>query len=381
VELPTAPEGTVEERFLDFVYQPIRDRSGEVTGIFVEGADVTLRVEAEVHLAAAERRYRTLFNSIDEGFCVVEMIFDGECAVDYRILEHNDAFERHTGLSGADGRTTREMVPELEDFWYATYGQVATTGAPVRFRYQAVPMGARWFEVYAFRLDDPNPNQVGILFSDISEKVAAEEQRHLLNHELSHRLKNTLATVQSIAIQTLRSAPDTVTAQTALAARIQALANAQDILLSGSADTGSIEDVVRKAVSVHDGDGRISVHGPAVNLGSTAALALSLTCHELATNAGKYGALSVPEGKVAISWTVDERSGTDAPLLTFDWVERGGPSVIPPKRRGFGTRLIAIGLSGSSADGSVEHSYPAEGVTCRIVAPLNDLKDAKTVAD
>ncbi|WAJ29494.1 PAS domain-containing sensor histidine kinase [Antarcticirhabdus aurantiaca] len=371
VELRTGADGHVEERHLDFVYQPIRSSAGDVTGIFVEGADVTGRVEAEARLAAAERRYRTLFNSIDEGFCVVEMIFDGGRAVDYRFVEHNAAFERHTGLAGAEGRTAREMVPDLEEFWYETYGRVAATGEAVRFRHRAEPMDGRWFEVYAFRLDDPAPNQVGILFCDVTDRVAAESQRQLLNRELSHRLKNTLATVQSIATQTLRSAPDMASARTALTARIQALANAHDLLLRGSRDAGSVEEIVRGAVSVLDGEGRITLSGPEVTIGPTAALALSLTCHELATNAGKYGALSAPGGSVSISWRVDAH-GAAPPLFVFEWSERGGPPVTPPERKGFGTRLIEIGLAGSTGR-PVEISYAPEGVSCRIVAPLDRL--------
>jgi PAS domain S-box-containing protein len=374
IALQADPQGPSEERYLDFVYQPIRNILGEVTGIFVEGADVTERVAAEAHLAAAERRYRTLFNSIDSGFCVVEMIFEGERPVDYRILEHNSAFERHTGLSGMDGRTVREMVPQLEEFWYETYGRVARTGEPARFRHQAVPMEGRWFEVFAFRLDDPVPDQVGILFSDISERVAAENQRQLLNRELSHRLKNTLATVQSIAGQTLRSAPDMNSARAALTARIQALANAHDILLKGAHDAGSIEEIVHGAVSVHDDEGRITLAGPPLTVGPTAALGLSLTCHELATNAGKYGGLSVPEGRVAVTWRVEARPDGEATFV-FDWVERDGPPVLPPTRKGFGTRLIEIGLSGP-ARGTVELSYAAAGLRCRIVAPLRLLEDA-----
>ncbi len=372
VELRSSADGPSEARYLDFVFQPIRDAAGEITGIFIQGADVTERVEAEARLAAAERRYRTLFNSIDAGFCVIEMIFEDGRPIDYRFLEHNAAFERHTGLVDAHGKTIRGMVPELETFWFETYGRVATTGEPIRFRQQAEPMDGRWFEVFAFRLDDSGPNQVGILFSDITERVASETQRHLLNRELSHRLKNTLATVQSIATQTLRSASDTASARLALTARIQALANAHDLLLLGSRDAGSIEDIVRGAVSVHDAEGRISLSGPEVMVGSTAALSLSLICHELATNAGKYGALSAPEGQVTIAWQVEVKGGSQPPLLVFDWVERGGPPVTQPQRTSFGTRLIGMGLSGGGESSSEIH-YAPEGLRCRIVGLLTDL--------
>lgn len=208
---------------------------------------------------------------------------------------------------------------------------------------------------------------------DVSERVAAEERRTLLNNELSHRLKNAFAVVQSIVSQTLRNTTDPAAASKVLSQRIQTLSRAHDILLAGSRDAGSMEAVVRSAVALHDADERMRLHGPDLTIGPKAALSLALTMHELATNAGKYGALSVPEGYVEVAWTV-EREGTNRhPTLTLDWIERGGPPVTAPTRRGFGTRLIEMGLSGS-AGGSVDLDYDAAGLRCRIVAPLTELQ-------
>ncbi len=196
----------------------------------------------------------------------------------------------------------------------------------------------------------------------------AEERERMLNHELSHRLKNTLAMVQAIASQTLRNAPDMLTARETLGNRLAALSRAHDLLLGRSQDTADIRTVVGDTLALHDdGQNRIRLGGPAIEIGSDAALSLALILHELATNAVKYGALSVPEGGVDLSWSTGVLDG--APVFRLVWRERGGPPVLAPSRRGFGSRLIERGLPGS-VGGSVEHSFEPTGLQCRIEAPL-----------
>jgi PAS domain S-box-containing protein len=132
---------------------------------------------AEAALQESEARYRTLFNSIEAGFCVLEMIFDDAGRpVDYRFLEVNDAFERQTGLTDAIGRTAREIVPDLEQHWFDTYGAVALTGERIRFEQGSEPMGGRWFDVDAFRVGDPGSHRVALLFHEISERKRTEER-------------------------------------------------------------------------------------------------------------------------------------------------------------------------------------------------------------
>ena len=134
------------------------------------------RARAETAFRTSEERFRTLFESMDEGFCVVELAFDEEGrARDYRIIEMNSAFEKHTGMSGLIGRSVREALPDLEEFWYETYGRVAATGEPTRFVHVAAPMNGRCFDVYAFRLGPDGSNKVAILFNDITASRRAEE--------------------------------------------------------------------------------------------------------------------------------------------------------------------------------------------------------------
>jgi PAS domain S-box-containing protein len=121
----------------------------------------------------SERLYADLFDNIDEGFCVLEVIFDGHgTAVDYRFLAVNAAFERQTGLHDPVGKTARELVPDLDEFWFRTYGDVARTGVAIRFENHAPAMD-RWFEVYAFRVGAPELHRVGLHFQDVSERVAS----------------------------------------------------------------------------------------------------------------------------------------------------------------------------------------------------------------
>jgi PAS domain S-box-containing protein len=123
----------------------------------------------------SEARYRTLFDSIDEGFCIIEVLFDENSKpLDYRFIETNASFEKHTGLLNATGRTISELAPNHEPYWFQTYGQIALTGEPARFQNRAEQL-QRWYDVYAFRIGLPEQHRVAVLFNDISARLEAEE--------------------------------------------------------------------------------------------------------------------------------------------------------------------------------------------------------------
>jgi PAS domain S-box-containing protein len=126
----------------------------------------------------SEKRYRTLFNSIDEGFCIIEVIFDeNEKPIDYRFLEINPSFEKQTGLIEAQGKRMRELAPKHEEHWFEIYGKIAVTGEPARFVSRADQLH-RWYDVYAFRIGQPENRQVAILFNDITERKRMEDALH-----------------------------------------------------------------------------------------------------------------------------------------------------------------------------------------------------------
>ncbi|HEX8685492.1 MAG TPA: PAS domain S-box protein, partial [Pyrinomonadaceae bacterium] len=178
------PEGV---RWLSARGRVERGEDGAVKGLPGFAVDVTDRKRAEVVLREGEERYRTLFESIDEGFCVLQVLFDeGDEPVDYRFLELNPAFERLTGLPAGQalgGRTVRELIPELEAHWVETYGRVARTGEPVRFENHSEVMG-RWFDVYAFRTGRPEERKVALIFKNITARKRAEEERERLHRSL-----------------------------------------------------------------------------------------------------------------------------------------------------------------------------------------------------
>jgi two-component sensor histidine kinase len=200
---------------------------------------------------------------------------------------------------------------------------------------------------------------------EITERKRTEERLRLMVHELNHRVKNTLATVQAIAVQTLRASDTAVVG--ALLSRLQALAAAHDVLTRESWQEADLCDVVASALAAHGGaeSGRFLISGPPVKLLPREAVALAMALHELATNALKYGALSpnTPLGRVELNWT--DNGGR----LCLVWKERGGPLVSPPTRRGFGTRLIERSLS-QDLEGEITLAFEPEGVTCTVDAAL-----------
>lgn len=172
--------------------------------------DSTARRKMEEALRESESQYRALFNSIDEGFCVLEVIFDERSEpLDYRWLETNPAFERHTGLKDAVGKTARQLVPDLDESWFRIYGRVASTGEAARFENHAPAMN-RSFSVYAFRIGDPAERKVALLFRDITAQKKAEEDLRLYAEELK-RSNQELEHFANIASHDLQEPLRTVT--------------------------------------------------------------------------------------------------------------------------------------------------------------------------
>jgi PAS domain S-box-containing protein len=201
---------------------------------------------------------------------------------------------------------------------------------------------------------------------DITARKKAEERQSLLIHELNHRVKNTLATVQSLALQTMRSSSSPEAFQDNFMARLMALSATHDLLTQTYWESTSLNDVIEAELRPHGGvdHKRIRTQGSAVKLKPQQALSLGLAIHELATNAVKYGSLSMPQGELSIDWHM-----TEGAELAIHWHEQGGPSVRKPERQGFGTRLIDRSIV-HELGGFVEMSYAPSGVECLIRIPM-----------
>ena len=206
---------------------------------------------------------------------------------------------------------------------------------------------------------------------DITERRQAEQHRNILMGELNHRVKNSLAVVQAIASQTLRGDVSLPEARIAFGERLRALARAHDLLVNSNWTGTDLASVTETTIDPHnDQQSRFSIKGPYVALRPSVAVTFSLALHELCTNAAKYGALSVPEGRVDVTWTVS--GPPDNARLLWQWTESGGPAVKPPHRRGFGSSLIEQVLP-MELFGAVSVTYETTGVICVLEAPLPGL--------
>jgi two-component sensor histidine kinase/CheY-like chemotaxis protein len=214
--------------------------------------------------------------------------------------------------------------------------------------------------------------QAGI---EAEEREAAEELQRLIHGEMHHRIKNTLATVSAIASQSLRTASSLEDGRHAIEGRLAALGRAHDMLMSVSWANASLSDTVRSATEPYDREGgAVSISGPDVAIASGAVIAVAMTLNELCTNATKFGALSAPTGRVEIAWTVERER------LRMTWTERGGPAVVEPSRRSFGTRMMRS--LGQQLNGEVQLAYEHAGFAYTLDVPLTALtaKPARTGA-
>ena len=208
--------------------------------------------------------------------------------------------------------------------------------------------------------------QAGI---DAREREAADKLQKLILEELHHRIKNTLATVGAIASQSLRDVPGAEHAKHAIEGRLLALGRAHDLLLQARWTGADFGKIIRGATEAFDNPDvpKFTIAGPDVPIASGAVIAISMTLNELCTNTTKFGALSVPEGRVEIAWTLDPKT----PRMHLSWTEKNGPAVRAPEKRSFGTRLIET--LGKQLKGEVHLTYEPSGFVYAFDVPLASL--------
>jgi two-component sensor histidine kinase len=224
-----------------------------------------------------------------------------------------------------------------------------------------------------------------VMLTEITARKRAEEHQQVLLAELSHRVKNTLASVRSIAAQTLRNAPSFEAFKGAFEGRLKALALAHGVLTQSGWSEAELGGLIRQTVLPYltiRADS-VSLSGPATYLPPRQVVTMMLMMHELAVNAAKYGALSQENGRVAIDWSIDHQGAER--VLRLRWTERGGPPVRPPERTGFGTTLIERSIA-HELDGRATLHYRPEGLVCELQFPLRGstadlLREAESSAE
>lgn len=329
---------------------------------------VKQRTEA---LAASEHRFRHLANAVP-AFVWIASDADGRCVF------INERWYAYTGLTAKQslGHGWATAVhPDDRERCMAEWNNARRNGTlhQTDMRIQNCDGDYRWFIARAEPVLD-NDGGVSVWFgtsTDIHDRREAEDRQLLLVNELNHRVKNTLAAVQSIAQQTRRSTPSIAEFSRAFDERLMALSRAHDILTREAWSGAFINDVAHASLDPFDVAPmeRFTIAGPSVRLLPATAVSLSMALHELATNAVKYGSLSVADGHVTVRWTIGRTEARE--VLTLRWEERNGPAISPPARQGFGMRLIERGLA-HQLNGRAEIIFAPNGVRAVIEIPLSE---------
>jgi PAS domain S-box-containing protein len=347
------------------------DAKGQPTRLVGVVMDITDRMETEQVMRESKDRIKIALAAAQLGDWTWDAMTD---RLDMSARAHEIfGIDRGTKLSWTELQSL--LLPEDANRAAAAVDKAMRGNFDYDIEYRLNQPGGQQVWVAArgrpFYKDDGSPGGMIGVVQDISERKRHEQHLRLLINELNHRVKNTLATVQSMASLTLRNSADLSEARSRFEARLIALAGAHDALTQENWEGASLTLIVEQGIAPYRSPERegFSIAGPDIIVPPKYALALAMALHELCTNAVKYGALSNAEGRIAISWTVAE--GREGRQLHLRWQERGGPPVVAPTRRGFGSRLIEQGLARDLA-GEVEMDYAVAGLVCVIKASLGN---------
>ncbi|WGM30764.1 HWE histidine kinase domain-containing protein [Brevundimonas sp. NIBR11] len=392
---------TLEDRYWSATHTPLHDADGRIVLILQHTSDITelerLRRERDDSPAISaldmilgggvmnraravqedNRRLEIERNRLVEMFMSAPGFVAILSGPDHVFQMHNEAYARIIGRSDVVGLSIREALPDLAgQGYYELLDSVFATGEPYEGKGALVtfrPEGSnqeisRNVDFIYQPIRDNGGAVVGIFVQghDVTDTVRAAQRQRLMIDELNHRVKNTLATVQSIAMQTARSHTDPRSFAESFQARLLSLSHTHDLLTRSHWEGADLRAVLEHETAAH-GPSRIVLNGPPLPLGPAAALSLGMIFHELATNAAKYGALSTPDGRVFVDWSIADQTNR---TLTMTWREVGGPTVSPPNRKGFGSRLIERNVRHDLA-GEAKLSYASDGFIAELSVPLD----------
>lgn len=394
--IPT-PQGGLSYRYWTCVHTPLPGPDGKPAFILQNTLDVTDIVRADgtappfrhiPEAAALIQRvqeisamneavtreadaFRRLFQQAPSMIAVLS-------GPDHEITFANDSLAGFMGARELVGVKVRDGLPDIAaqrfmgwlDDVYRTATPISGSGVPIRIERPGLA-AAEFYVDFAFNpIFDDHGAVTGVFVQgmDRTTHVEAEQRQRILLDELNHRVKNTLANVQSIAKLTLKDSENPAAARAAFEARIMALSHAHDLLSRSSWRGADLRAILTRELRPYGTD-RTDLTGGPVRLTPRAAVALGMAVHELASNAAKHGALSNGDGRIAADWHLD--GPADGRCLTIAWRETGGPAVTPPARRGFGSRLIRMSLEGELGGKAALH-FDRDGLKCDISVPYED---------
>jgi len=350
------------------------DDNGTIVEWIGTSTDIEDLKRAEVIVREAEEKFRLFVENVHE-YALLQTDANG------LVTSWNPGAERLFGYATEEalGKPFAYLTGPSPERIRALDREISATVAGQRWedadwltRKDGSRFWGRWVSEPVYD-DNGRLRGVAKLLRDETERKEAEDRLVFLLSELNHRVKNTLATVQSIANQTLRESADPAQFVNHFQGRLQALGRAHSLLTQSNWDGADVGDLLRQQLGMAEEPGRVVLEGPPARLEAQTSLALAMVLHELGANARKYGALSVSQGKVGVKWWLRQQNGTQQ--LHLNWQEIDGPGVSPPLKRGFGTALIERSLGG--VGGQTSLLFEPGGVRCDIELTLPASSDGK----